>query len=115
MDLCNELCLSGWPAIWLAILHNKNFNIGHLYPNFLTYFFHTCRFYRHNIIDICYFMQFALTVHGGHKVKPLGFIFSHTFQLIRMKFSIVLKHFKLNIQYYFGVKAGEITAVLLTA
>ena len=30
-----------------------------------------------------------------HKVKPVGFIFSHTFQLIRMNFDLVLKKFKL--------------------
>ena len=30
---------------------------------------------------------------GKQKAKPLGFIFSRTFQLIRMKFDVVLKDF----------------------
>ena len=33
---------------------------------------------------------------GRRKAKYFGLIFSHTFQLIRMKFDIVLKQFKLN-------------------
>ena len=31
-----------------------------------------------------------------HKAKPTGFIFSHTFELIRMKLVLVFKQFKLN-------------------
>ena len=32
-----------------------------------------------------------------HKAKPVVFIFSHTFQLISMKFDWLLKQFKMNI------------------
>ena len=35
--------------------------------------------------------------HGQHKAKPLGFIFSHTFQLNEIKFGMIIKQFKLNV------------------
>ena len=50
-----------------------------------------------------YFIPFSvtLTLTWVHKVKgrakPLGFIFSQTFQLIRNKFGMVLKQFRLSI------------------
>ena len=34
---------------------------------------------------------------GQSKAKPVGFNFSYTFHLIRMKFDVVMKQFKLNI------------------
>ena len=41
------------------------------------------------------------TVAGGHRgqrnAKLAGFIFSHTFQLLRMKFYVTVKEFELNI------------------
>ena len=53
-------------------------------------------------IDFYYFipltdLDLAWVSQDQCKAKPLGFIFSYTFQLIRMKFIIVLKQFKLNI------------------
>ena len=41
----------------------------------------------------------ALTLAGGlspRKTKPLGFILGHAFQLIRLKFDVMLKQFKSN-------------------
>ena len=45
-------------------------------------------------IDFCHFIPLSptLTVAGGHEV-----IFSHTFQLIRMKFDVAVKQTKLHI------------------
>ena len=34
---------------------------------------------------------------GQCKAKPIGFIFSHTFHMIRMKFDVVMMQFMLNI------------------
>ena len=54
-------------------------------------------------IDFNHFVPLSLTLTfpGGHKVsgkqKHLVFIFMQSFQLIRMKFDIALKQFKLNI------------------
>ena len=53
-------------------------------------------------IDSYHFIPLSLTSNlpGGHKVSTkqnLGFIFSHTFHLIRMKFDAVEEQFQLNI------------------
>ena len=34
---------------------------------------------------------------GQLKAKPIGLVFSHTSQLIRMKFDAVMKQFRLNV------------------
>ena len=45
-------------------------------------------------------LSVTLTFAGCHKVstkaEPVGFLFLHTFQLIRMKLDVVLKHYKLS-------------------
>ena len=38
---------------------------------------------------------------GQRKAKPIGFIFSHAFLFIRVKFDVMMKQFKLNIWDYF--------------
>ena len=39
----------------------------------------------------------TLTLPGGHEVSAkLGFVFSHTFQLIRVKFDVVSQQFNMN-------------------
>ena len=38
---------------------------------------------------------------GQRKAKPISFIFSHTFQLIRMKFDKVLEHLEVDILIFF--------------
>ena len=50
-------------------------------------------------IDFYHFMPLSVTLTGGHKVSAKQNIlasFSSTLQLIRVKFDIVLKQFKLN-------------------
>ena len=52
-----------------------------------------------------------------HKADPVGFIFWHTFQLKGMKFSVVVKQFKLEIvRLLLGeiVKSRQTSAVSLT-
>ena len=70
MDECNQLCSSGWPSY---VAKTLTFNI-------MRNLFH-------------HFFSYLPCVYA-----PLtGFIFSHTFELTRMKFDVVLKQFKLNI------------------
>ena len=56
--------------------------------NISTQFFHTC--HGNRPIDFYHFIlhSVALTLSGDY---PCGFIFMHTFHLIRMKFDVVLK------------------------
>ena len=95
MDLCNESRSSGRPscvakALTLDIAR-KVFNHCFI-PAVLI-----------GAIDFCHYILLPLTLIliGGHKVSarlnPLGFIFCHTFQLVRMKFNVVLKQIKLRI------------------
>ena len=95
MDLRNELCLSvrpaGWPPCMARTVALDITQPDLLIPAMLI-----------GAIDFSHFIPLSqtLTLAWGHKVckaKPLGFIFSHTFQLIRIKFDVVLKQFKLNI------------------
>ena len=53
--------------------------------------------------DFYYFipLSLTLTLYEGRKVSTkqnlfIGYIFSHTFHLIRLKFDVVMKQFKLN-------------------
>ena len=65
----------------------------------------------HTDHDLCWGSQ-------GQRKAKLGYIFSNTFQLIRMRFDMMLKQFKLNIPILFWVGFSEtrqISAVLLTA
>ena len=88
--LCNESCSAGW----LAVLHGKNFNVGHytqtIQPNvFIPAIpIGTVDFYQFIPLSL------ILTLNGGHKDQrketPLGFIFSHTFHLIRINFDVVM-------------------------
>ena len=62
-------------------------------------------------------MTLTLPAQGQRKAKLLGFIFSHTFQLIKMKCDTIMKQFKLNMSILLSVRFNErreITAVLLT-
>ena len=112
MDLCNEPCLSVWPAI----LHGKNLMLDT-----------THRLFDHVFIPailigatvFCHFIPLLqiMTLPGGHMVSAkqnlFGFIFSHTFHLITMKFHVVMKQFKLNnlrlleSDLYFKKRQGE--------
>ena len=44
-------------------------------------------------------LDLAWGSQGQSKAKPLGFIYLHTYQFIRVKFEKVLKQFKLNILF----------------
>ena len=89
----HKLCLYGWPAV----LCGKNFNIRHymqtVQPNFCisSMLIGTIDFF-HLILH-----SVTLAMPWGHKVSIKQNLFSHTFHLIRMKFDVVMKHFKLNI------------------
>ena len=99
MDLCYEWCFV-WLAGWLSVLCGKNFNVRcymqTFHPNLFipTMLVGTIDFYH------CIPLSLTLTWPRGHKVSTnqnLGFIFFAHFSLIRMKFDVVMKQFKLNI------------------
>ena len=52
-------------------------------------------------------LDLAWGSQGQCKAKHNGFIFSHTFHLIRMKFIVVMKQFKLNVLRLFLTKVYE--------
>ena len=101
MDLFGKLCSSDQPTI----MHGKNFNTGHYTQTFQPMFFipaihiGTIDFY--HFISTFTDLGHCCRSQGQCKAKPLGFIFSHTFQLIRRKFDILLKQFKLKILMLF--------------
>ena len=117
VDLCNKSCSAGRLA-WQK-LNRQTFQ-----PIFFFFFFfyNTCHAYRHHgllplyttftDLDICWGSQ------GNCKAKPLSFNFSHVFQLIRVKFDIVLKLLKLNNMTLVWMRVNverEIITVLWTA
>ena len=130
MDLCNELCLSGWLA---SPLHGKKINIGHYTQTLQTKFFipamlsstfdflHTCHAYRHHWLLLVIPLSLTLTLPGGHKVSAK--------QNLRASFFPILIWLGCNVAWgwnnsswtswkHFWVrfmKRREITAVLLTA
>ena len=129
-----------------AILHDKNtmlgisckvFNFLHtchacrhhwLLPFYITMLgisckvfniLHTCHACRHHWL-VPFYITFNVLIVSKVllKAKPIHSIVLHTFQLIRMKFDLMLKQFRLNILTLFWVRfnvAGEINAVLQTA
>ena len=78
----SHVCLAGWPAI----LHCKNFYVGHYIQNFQPFFSHTDHAYRHHCFLPFYISFIDLDIQKGaqgqHKVKPLGLIFSILLQPI---------------------------------
>ena len=72
-----------------------------LHANCSTENFHTCHAYRYNLVLPFHFMFTDLDLtfgsQGQHEAKPVSFIFSHTFHLIKLKFDVVIKQFMLNI------------------
>ena len=97
MGLCSESCSS----VWLAILSGKNFNVGYyrqtFQPNFLIPAMLMVAIHFYHFIPLFLYFDRALWSQGQHKAKPVGFIFSRIFRLIRMKFDVLMKQFKLNI------------------
>ena len=99
MDLCNESCSSGRPA---GRLRGKNFNFGH-YTLSVQPQFSACHAYRYHWFLPFYTaftdVELAWGSQGQRIAKPLGFVFSDTFRLIRMKFGVVSRVFVSSIQY----------------
>ena len=82
-------------CVWLATC--KTLNIGHYAQTFQSDVFIPAM-----LADTINFSLFTphsvtFTMAGGHKAKPVGFRSLPTFQLSRMKFSMVLQNFRLNI------------------
>ena len=88
------------PDGWLAgCLAWQKVSIGHYTQTILPNVFIPAMLI--GTIDFYHFMPFTLTLtlpwgQAQHEAKSIGFIFSHTFHLIRMKFDVVLKQFKMN-------------------
>ena len=73
MDLCNDSCSFIQPDGWSCMAKTLTF----------------CT----TLTDL----DLAWGSQSRGKIKPIGFIFSHNCDLIRMKFDVVMKQFKLNI------------------
>ena len=89
------MCFAGRPST----LRGKNFSIGR---KLFNHFF----FLPAMLIDTINSYQFFSTFtdldlawgsQAQRKAKPISFILSHTFHLIRMKFDVMMKQFKLNV------------------
>ena len=97
MDICNDSCLSVQPAI----LRGKNLTLDITCKLFDQVFFltampiSTISFYHFILLSLTLTLPFSS--QGQCKAEPIGFIFSHTFHLSRVKFDVVMKPFKLNI------------------
>ena len=119
MGLLNQLCLSICLASPLAILHGKNFNIGHymqiLQPNFFIPAMVV------GIVDFLHFRSLSviLALARGHKVSTKqNFIFLHAFQVISMNLMQCWCIFNWISWFYFSVRfieSRKISAVSLTA
>ena len=77
IDLCNVVCL--------AVLLGRNFNIGHYMQSFQPNFVMPAM--PIGTIDFYHFTPLSLVLgsQGQCIKKPVGFIFSRAFQLIRLK------------------------------
>ena len=73
-----------WLAIHPDILRGKSFDVGHYMQTFQQHFFPWLLPFYAAFTDL----DLAWGSQGQHKAKPLGFIFSQIFQLMRMKFDL---------------------------
>ena len=108
------MCLANLPSSYVP----KGFTLDIMQKLFKL--LPTCHAYRYNRPLPFYTTLSDLDLlwgsQGQHKAEPVGSSFLHTFKLIRMKFSVVLKQFKLKKSY---TTMGEIAepreiTVLLT-
>ena len=81
--------------------HDKNFIVGHYMQTVQPTFFLSCHAYRHLRLLPFYTTFTDLDLAWGsrdpHKGKPIGLgFFLHTFHLMKMKFDMAMKQFKLN-------------------
>ena len=92
ISLVSYVCL---PAYWLDC--GRNFNVGAPGANFSPKFFDACYAYGHHLNSTMHFNDLDLGwgPQGHCKARSTGFIFLPSFKLIRMRFDVVLKQFKL--------------------
>ena len=98
LDPCNELCSSGLPAsctscvvkLLMLDIRRKLFDQIFFLPAMLIV---TIVFY--DVIPLTD-LDFGWGPHSQHRAKPFGSIFSHV-QLIRVKFDLLQKQFRLKI------------------
>ena len=72
---------------------------GHYTQTFQQHFSYLFAYGHHRLLPFhttFAYLDFVWGSQGQSKAKPLGFTFSHFFQLIRMKFDMVLQQFKFN-------------------
>ena len=85
------VCPASWPSCVAKTIMSDI--IGKLFNQT----FHTCHAYRNCWLLLLYTtftdLDLAWGSQGQCKVKPIGFILSHTFHLIRMKFDVAMKQF----------------------
>ena len=84
MDLRSQLCSAGFSCTAITLL-----------LDICTKTFQPNSFMLTGTTILCFF-QWVLKGQQ-HKAEPLCFIFSYTFRLVRKKFEVMFKQFKLNI------------------
>ena len=100
-NMCVYMCVCVFGRTCVCVLFLKNFNLGHYMQSVLpVFFFHTYHAYRYLTSTILYHLHWPWSCQG-HKVSTklnlLASFFRTLFHLIRMKFDVVMKHFKLDI------------------
>ena len=104
MDLCNKFYSSAAEGLSISLVAQA-LTLDITLKLFEPIFFNACNTYWHHWLIPVYItftdLNLDLGLQGQHKAKPLSFILSYTFQLIRMKTDLVLKQFKLNILILF--------------
>ena len=118
MDICNQSCSIGRPAV----LRGENVNVGHYEQIFQPDCFYTRLVNRHHWLLPFYTtfndLDLAWRSKGQRNAKPVGFILLHIFPINGMKLDIMLKQFTLNIPILLLSEiheTKEITSVLLIA
>ena len=95
MDLFNESCSSGRPY---CVAKTLALDIARKLFNKIFFFLYlTCIYCRHHWLTPFHWPWPCLRVTRSTQSKPIGFIFSHSVQLTRMKCDVVMKQFKLHI------------------
>ena len=88
------------PAGRLSVFRGKTWNVGNCAQSF-HHNGHTCHACWHSCLLALYSTFIDLDLGWGlqcqRQSKPICFSVSHSFQLIMIKFDVVLKQFKLNV------------------
>ena len=117
MDLCLRSCCS----VRGSVRHTgQTFHVGYssqiFQPNSFIPAMLVCTIDFYLSITLCD-LDLGCWSHDQNKVKPVDFFLSHTFRLNGIKFTVLVKQFRLNIPRFFLVsllESKEITTVLLT-